>query len=196
MGRPRKPIPADAQRSPTFGKGRKQGRQADFKDSYIAQVEQLVRDHDYTDAQIAAFLGKDPATIWRWKMAVPDFGRAFHRGEQAQIKVLEAAMFSRATGYSHEAVKIFPPRVVIKKVKGKKNAVRVETKPIIVKYVEHFAPDPQAAFRLLEARDPKRYSAQLRHIGDPTQPVEFLMVGRIPKEGDTIHDKPKRTKTA
>jgi len=180
MARPRNPIKPDAKRSETFGNA-KTGRPAGFKDVYIAQVEQLVRDHDYTDVQIANFFDVNPSTLWRWKMLVPDFGKAFHRGEAAQVKVLEAAMFACATGFSHKAVKIFPPRVVVKKAKGGKRAT-VETKPVIVHYEEYYPPNPQAAFRLLEARDPARYSQRLRHVGDPTQPVEFVMVGRLPKE--------------
>lgn len=163
----RKPIPKTARRSRKFGKGG--GRPTNFRNEFIAQVEELVAKHDYTDGQIADFLGQNPSTIWRWKQAVPEFGRAFARGEAQQVKVLEAAAFHRATGYSHKAVKIFPPRA-----EGEK--------PIIVPYEEVFPPDVAAIKLLLQARRPQIYRDRVEHSGDPAAPVQFIMVNR-PKKG-------------
>lgn len=180
MGRKRAPIAKTARRDRKFGKATT-GRPAGFKEEYIGIVKALVSTHDYTDAQIAAMLEVNPSTMWRWKMKVPEFGRAFLRGEAARQKTLEASMFHRATGYSHKAVKIFPPRVVVVREKGKKAVLKTE--PVIVEYEEHFPPDTTAGFRLLEALDPKRYSQRMKHTGDPREPVIFQMSNRPPKEG-------------
>lgn len=177
MGRPRDAIPPTAKRSPTFGKGG--GRPAGFRDEMIAQAKHLVS-LNYTDIQIAAFFEVNPSTLWRWKQAVPSFGRAFLRGQAAQQAVLEASMLARATGYSHQAVKIFPPREIVTG-RGKRRKIKL-CEPIIVKFEEHFPPDPQAAKLLLQKLDPAAYSARTIHSGDPTQPVQFIMQNRPPKE--------------
>lgn len=179
MGR-RKPI--------TKPKKRKQlnlgGRPSGFKDEMIAQVADLVGKHDYTDAQIAAFFDVNPSTLWRWKMAVPKFAKAFERGEDQQVRTLEASMFARGTGFSQPAVRIFPPRtrVVRRVVNGKTRRVTVTDEPVIVKYEEHFPPDPTAAFRLLKKLRPNEYNDKLIHAGDANEPVTFQMINRPPKE--------------
>lgn len=181
MARPRKEIPEGKRRSRTFGKTPKDqaGRPVGFRDEMIDQAKALVA-RGFTDVQIAGFFDCNPSTLWRWKQAVPNFGRAFLRGEVEQQAVLESSMFHRATGYSHPAVKIFPPST---KVVGRgKNRKVVAGEPVIVKYEEHFPPDPQAARLLLQKLDPGAYSTRMIHAGDPKQPVIFNMQNRPPKE--------------
>lgn len=177
MGAPRKAIPPTAKRSRTFGKGG--GRPAGFEDVMIAQATELVA-RGFTDAQIADFFEVHPSTLWRWKQHVPAFGKAFLRGEKEMQAVLEASMLHRATGYSHQAVKIFPPREIVTGT-GKKRKVTLSD-PIVVKFEEHFPPDKGAAELLLRKLDPGVYNPRMTVVGDPKAPVQFIMQNRPPKE--------------
>lgn len=145
----------------------------------IVQVTDLVA-RGFTDAQIADFYGKDPSTLWRWKQAVPAFGKAFLRGEKEMQAVIEASMLDRATGYSHQSVKIFPPREIVTGT-GKKRKVTLSA-PIVVKFEEHFPPDKGAAELLLRKLDPAIYNPRMTVVGDPKAPVQFIMQNRPPKE--------------
>lgn len=177
MGAPRKAIPPTAKRSRTFGKGG--GRPTGFRDEMIAQVVDLVA-REFTDAHIAAFFQVNPTTLWRWKQAVPAFGKAFLRGEKEMQAVIEASMLHRATGYSHQAVKIFPPREIVTG-RGKNKKIKL-SEPIVVKFEEHFPPDKGAAELLLRKLDPGVYNPRMTVVGDPKAPVQFIMQNRPPKE--------------
>lgn len=169
QGRHRKPVDPQARRSETFGKADAQGtagRPPKFREEMIEQARHLVAEHDFTDGQIAHFFKITLPTLWRWKVAVPEFARAFLRGQEAQRKVLEASLFARATGYEFESEKLFP-------FKGR--VVRAKT-------IEHVPPDPRAAQLLLQKLDPANYSPRMIHQGDPTQPVQFNMINRPPKK--------------
>jgi hypothetical protein len=89
-----------------------------------------------TDKEMADALGIDEATLNRWKLKYPAFCASIKRGKiLADIKVADS-LFKRATGYSHRAVKIF----------------NHEGKPLIIPYIEKFAPDITAAIFWLKNR--------------------------------------------
>jgi hypothetical protein len=92
-----------------------------------------------TDAQMADFWGVHENTINNWKRAHPEFAHEVRRGKMWADAQVAEALYRRAIGYSHPAVKI----------------LQHEGKPVKVEYTEHYPPDTQAAFIWLKNRQPQ-----------------------------------------
>jgi len=93
-----------------------------------------------TDQQLADFLGISCETFYAWKLSYPEFRESITRGKiQADAHVAEA-LYRRACGYSHPAVKIFMPSGA--------------SEPVSVPYTQHYPPDTKAALRWLMNRQP------------------------------------------
>lgn len=116
------------------------GRPTVFKKEYVEQAAKLC-DLGATEGDLARFFNVTTVTIWRWRSKYPEFCSALKVGKHAADDRVEASLFHRANGYSHEAVKIFPPRGARKK-------------PLIVPYIEHVPPDTTAAIFWLKNRRP------------------------------------------
>lgn len=93
-----------------------------------------------TSDQIAAKLGINRATLYRWQKDNPDFCDALKKGKALPDDTVQASLFQRATGYNFKAVKIFMPA----------NA----SKPVYAPYVEHCPPDVTAQIFWLKNRRP------------------------------------------
>ena len=93
------------------------------------------------DAEIAEALEIGLTTLYRWKAEFREFREALKRGKDVADDIVEAALFRRATGYSHDAVKI----------------MQYEGSPIEVPYVEHHPPDTTAAIFWLKNRRSKEW---------------------------------------
>lgn len=91
-----------------------------------------------TDIEIADELQVHPATYYRWKAEHQEFREATALGKDAADDRVEASLYHRATGYSHEAVKIFMPAG--------------SDQPVVVPYREHYPPDTAAASLWLRNR--------------------------------------------
>lgn len=94
-------------------------------------------------------------------------GREVSRGEVA------ASLHERAIGYSHEAVKIFPPK-------------RTGDPPVIVPYTERFPPDTSAAMFILTNREPDLWSnrSEVVHdvsdrVADRLEAARLRMIGQL-----------------
>src|SRR5216684_1109908 len=75
----------------------------------------------------------------RWR-SLPEFRESITRGKiQADAHVAEA-LYRRACGYSHPAVKIFMPSGA--------------SEPVYVPYTKHYPPDTKAALAWLSRRQP------------------------------------------
>ena len=93
-----------------------------------------------TEAEMADALSISVSTLSDWMHKHSEFYRAVKSGElQADAEVAER-LFSRATGHSHEAVKIFMPA-------GAKE-------PVYAPYTQHYAPDGNVALAWLSRRQP------------------------------------------
>jgi transcriptional regulator with XRE-family HTH domain len=106
-----------------------------------------------TDQELAAFLGISCETLYSWKLSYPEFRESIARGKiEADARVAEA-LYRRACGYSHPAVKIFMPAGA--------------DAPVYAPYTEHHPPDVNAGFRWLYNRQPDRWRErkQVEHIG-------------------------------
>lgn len=79
-----------------------------YIDSYAEQVKNLfLLKHGALDKDIATFFGVSLKTIHNWKKQYPAFKAAIEEGKSsaADVNVVKS-LYERATGYSHEAVKI------------------------------------------------------------------------------------------
>jgi hypothetical protein len=88
--------------------------------------------------------------------------QALKSGKEIPDSKVEHSLFERATGYNHEAVKIFMP------AKSKS--------PIYAPYTEHYAPDPTSMIFWLKNRRPDRWrdKVDLEHSGKIiTQPADL-----------------------
>lgn len=91
-----------------------------------------------TDERLAEFFNVDVSTINNWKIDFPDFFESIKKGKEVADAQVAQSLFKKATGYEHDAVKIFND----------------QGSPMIVDYVEKFAPDTTAAIFWLKNRQP------------------------------------------
>lgn len=117
------------------------GRPSQLTDKVMEQAKKLAL-LGLTDKQMADIWGVCEATINSWKKSCPEFLESIKVGkEEADAKVAQA-LYHRATGYKHEAVKIF----------CNKDGEVTE-----VPYVEHYPPDTTAGIFWLKNRQPKEW---------------------------------------
>jgi hypothetical protein len=105
-----------------------------------------------TDADLARIFGVSDATIDNWKARHPDFLGSLKAGKAEADNRVERSLYTRAVGYSYEAVKIFMPAN--------------RAKPVYAKYIEHVPPDVTAGIFWMKNRDPQHWrdSQQLEHV--------------------------------
>jgi hypothetical protein len=95
----------------------------------------------FTDAEMADFFGVSERTVNTWKKAHPEFLQSITRGKILADANVAEALYKRAAGYSHPAVKIF-----------NNNGA-----PMRVEYTEHYPPDTAACSLWLRNRQPTRW---------------------------------------
>lgn len=110
-----------------------------------------------TDAQLADAFEVAESTLNRWKHDYPEFREALKKGKALADAEVADALFRRATGYSHPAVKIFNDQGA----------------PLVVDYTEHYPPDTAAGIFWLKNRQPGlwRDKAQQELSGPDGQPL-------------------------
>jgi hypothetical protein len=118
----------------------KGGRPTAYQERYAEEGRKLCL-MGATDAQMADFWGVHENTIGNWKRAQPEFAEAVRNGKMMADANVADALYHRAIGYSHPAVKI----------------LQREGHPIEVEYTEHYPPDTQAAFIWLKNRQPGQW---------------------------------------
>lgn len=116
------------------------GRPSSYKPEYAEQAEKLCK-LGATDIEVADFFGVERTTIWRWSQAHEEFCNALKAGKQSADERVERSLYSRALGYTHDAVKIF----------------NADGAPLIVPYREHVAPDTTACIFWLKNRRPDEW---------------------------------------
>ncbi|RFB80002.1 helix-turn-helix domain-containing protein [Methylovirgula sp. 4M-Z18] len=92
---------------------------------------------------LADLFGVDVVTIFRWQITIPSFARALKHGREEADDMVEQALFRKAIGCSHPAVKIF-----------------IDTKtrePKFESYIEHHPPDTAACQFWLKHRRPESW---------------------------------------
>lgn len=78
-----------------------------------------------TDREIAEALEVDERTLYRWRHQYPEFRQSLILGKEAADDRVESALYHRAIGYRHDAIKI----------------MQYEGQVIVEPYVEHVPPD-------------------------------------------------------
>lgn len=113
------------------------GRPTKYKAEYAEQARKLCL-LGSTDADLADFFEVPESTINNWKKAHPEFMESIKKGKAIADATVADRLYKRATGYEHQAVKIFNNG-------GEK---------MVVPYTERFAPDTTAAIFWLKNRQP------------------------------------------
>lgn len=129
------------------------GRPSNYRPEFVEQATKLCR-LGATDIELADFFGVERTTIWRWAQANEDFCNALKVGKEAYDDRVARSLFSRATGYSYDAVKI----------------LQHEGRPVIVPYREHVPPDTTAMIFWLKNRRPREWRDRVEidakvHVG-------------------------------
>lgn len=113
------------------------GRPSAYKAEFAEQAKKLC-ELGATDVELADFFKVSDRTVYRWQSQYPEFCQALKAGKEAADERVERALYHKATGYSHEAVKIFMPAGA--------------DKPVYAEYREHVPPDTTAAIFWLKNR--------------------------------------------
>jgi hypothetical protein len=112
------------------------GRPSKFKPAFVEQARKLA-ELGATDREIAGFFEVAESTLNLWKQEHPEFSESLKVGKDKADDRVEQALYRRALGYSHDAVKIH--------VAGDGAITQVP-------FVERYAPDTTAAIFWLKNR--------------------------------------------
>jgi hypothetical protein len=118
----------------------KHGRPTRFKPEYIQRAYEMTQ-RGATDRELAENFGVSEQTINSWKVTKPGFLEALRLGKDAADDRVEASLYRRACGFSHETIKV----------------MQYEGKPVIVPYVENLPPDTTACLAWLNNRRPETW---------------------------------------
>ncbi len=119
-----------------------------------------------TESEMADLLNIHESTLSNWMGKHSEFSRAVKSGKlQADAEVAER-LFSRATGHSHEAVKIFMPAGA--------------EAPVYAPFTAHYPPDTKAALAWLSRRQPGLWRE--RQQVDVTATVAHQIAQMTPQE--------------
>lgn len=135
------------------------GRPSKYEPVFAEQARKLC-ELGATDLEIANFFDVAVSTVNAWKVTYPEFSEALKRGKEVADDLVEERLFARATGYSHDAVKIFMPKDA--------------AEPVYAPYIEHHAPDVTAAIFWLKNRRPDKWRDRQQH--DHTHGVEASLL--------------------
>ena len=103
-----------------------------------AEAQQSGPEHQHFSA---AFWGVTVKTFYNWQKEHPGFLHALKEGKEKPDAQVERSLFERATGYTHDAVKI----------------LQYEGQPVIVPYTERYPPDSTSMIFWLKNRRPDRW---------------------------------------
>lgn len=140
------------------------GRPTKFDPEYVEQAYKLAL-LGATDKQLADFWGVSEKTINTWKRTYPDFLQSLKAGKLQADATISEALFHRAKGYSHPAIKILVADGVVQQVP----------------YTEHYPPDATSLIFWLKNRQPGMWRDKVEHTGEGGGPI----VVEVVKFGDT-----------
>lgn len=145
---------------------KKNGRPTKYRPEFIEQATQLTL-LGATDPEIAAFFKVSVATLSTWKITIPGFLEALKLGKDSPDNRVEASLYRRAMGYTHDAVKV----------------LTIGGKVVKVPYTEHYPPDSTACIFWLKNRRASTWrdvrGAELSTV--PGKPVEMTYVPAGPE---------------
>lgn len=100
-----------------------------------------------TDWDIAEFFEVNTTTIWRWQARYPEFHEALKRAKDAADDRVERSLYSRATGYTFDSVKV----------------MNVDGEVVKVPIIEHVPPEVTACIFWLKNRRPAEWRDKTDH---------------------------------
>lgn len=129
------------------------GRPPLYRQEYAEQALKLCM-LGATDAEMAAFFKVEERTINRWKVDHAEFCQSLKDGKDGADANVASRLYSRAMGYSHQAVKI-----VADAKSGAEHSVP---------YTEHYPPDTTACIFWLKNRRSDRWrdKQDIEHSGE------------------------------
>jgi hypothetical protein len=161
----RGPDPIKSRRRRPYSPARRVGRPSGYRPE-LAEYGYRLSLLGLTDQELAGVLDISHETLACWKLSYPEFRESITRGKiEADARVAEA-LYHRACGYTHEAVKIFLPAGT--------------REPVYAPYTEHFPPDANAALRWLMNRQPNKWRDK-REI-DHTGSIAHQIAAMTPEE--------------
>ena len=119
---------------------RKVGRPSKFDPEKAKEIEKLARD-GLTNSEIAKIIGVSDQTFYNLKRYSKEFLYALNKGKLEANRMVEAALFHKATGYSHPETKAFS----------------FEGQIITEEVIKHYPPDTEAAKFWLKNKDPENW---------------------------------------
>lgn len=146
-------------------------RPTKYRAEFAEQARKLCR-LGATDVELADFFEVALSTLNKWKLSHKEFSESIKSGKTLGDAEVADKLFKRATGYSHEAVKIFND----------------EGRPLIVPYTEHYPPDTTAAIFWLKNRRPDlwrdKVQQEVQHSGGITG-IKLIVEGITPNGNDS-----------
>lgn len=142
-------------------------RPSKFNESLALRIMELAKSGS-TDDQIAAALGISTRTFAYWKTRYDGLADGLKDAKFVADELVEASLFSRATGYSHPAIKFFWD--------AKKGDIKSQP------YIERHPPDTTACIFWLKNRQPQNWrdvnkdvptEAEVEFDNKPTTPWTF-----------------------
>ena len=150
----KKPVPAPK---------RKGGRPSKYRTRVKPRLSEIEKEtaRGATRDEIAKLCGVACSTLREHAHQFPALSAALRGGDAAACDIIEAALFKRAVGYSHPAVKI----------------LQSGGKVIREEYTEHYPPDTPAAVFFLSNRAPDRYKQRIECSPEDNKPwpVEIVL---------------------
>lgn len=131
----------------------KKGRRTKYQGEATCEKCRLLCLKGATDEMLALALDIEPSTLYKWKLDFPEFSEALKGAKTDYDAQVEEALFKRALGYSHPAVKIFCD----------KDGCVTEAP-----YTERFPPDATSMIFWLKNRQPARWreKQEVEHSGE------------------------------
>lgn len=136
-----------------------------YRPEFCAQATKLCK-LGATDEQLADFFEVHRDTIFEWRRTYPEFKVACDVGKDDADNRVVQALFHRAIGYSHEAVKMFA----------------YEGTSWSEPYTEHYPPDTTACIYWLNNRRPADWRAKVHHNHDFDKPVVIQLAYSLDDE--------------
>jgi hypothetical protein len=133
---------------------RPEGRPPLYGPKYLERVHELCL-LGFSDQDIARKLEIGESTLNFWKKRHPEFLACYRDGRERADGKVAKALFRRALGYEHPAVKIFNDN----------------GQPMVVPYTEHYPPDTAAALSWLKNRQPDHWHDRVEVTGANGGPV-------------------------
>lgn len=137
------------------------GRTTGYKPEFDDQAYKLTL-LGLTDTEMSAFFQISEQTLNSWKKLHPSFLVSIMQGKELADAKVADALYHRALGYKHDAVKI----------------MQVDGEVVQVPYTEHYPPDTQAASLWLRNRQPHKWRS--RDVdGDTSKELKITIQGGL-----------------